>query len=80
MSCKMLIWKVGKIFKRHVTDKYNILTANEDSFSPVVRSLGLGIIEIKIWKTETFGLHYLRRFYHLYLGVKPHFRPIVKLQ
>lgn len=81
MCYKRLIWKVEKIFKRHITGKHNIFTANEDSFPPVVKTLGLGITAMRIWKAETFGLYMLRIFYyHLYLGVRPHCRPILKLQ
>lgn len=49
----------GKGGKRHLKDidKYNVFTANADSFLPRVRVLGLRIIEMKIRKAETFGLH-----------------------
>lgn len=74
----MFIWKVETIFKIHVTNKYNIFAANEDSFPPVVKPLVLKIIEVKIWKAETFGLHNIRFYYHP--GVRSHFRSILKSQ
>lgn len=73
--------KEKKTFKRHVTDKYSIFTATEDSFSPVVGPLGLGITEMKTWEVEMSGLHNLRRFYHhLFLGARQCCRPVLKWQ
>ena len=51
ICCNMFIWKGEKTFK--TCNRQSIFTTTEDSFPVVVRSLGLGITDMKTRKVKT---------------------------